>query len=850
LAWALAFTVASLVVAGLRLGVVSDTEELFDASLPFRQRQAALEEALPLRADTILVVVDGPTEIAASDAALDLAAQIDANGAPFAAVYTPGLGDFFDRNGLLYLDLDALEDLSDTLTRAQPFIADLRRDPSVRGVFEQLEFAVSHLDESTDGGLDLDVVFAGLVDALHEAGTRPSHPTAFGDLVLGQTDEGRARRFVIVKPQLDRGLFVPGGEAVDSLREIFASRDDAAHDIRLAITGELALEAEEFATVAGQANLAGLASFILVFVILWLAVASWRLIFAAIGTLLAGLFWTAGFAALAVGHMNLISVTFVVLFIGLAIDFAIHFTMRYQELHFRGVAHAAALEETARSVGGSLVLCAGTTAIGFFAFLPTPYLGVAELGLISGTGMGLSLFASLTVLPAALSLGDTEAPLRTPTSHHLGLPRWPVRWPRSVVAGGLALGAVSMVFVPRLDFDANPLNVRDPGTESVRAFQELIAEGNANPWNIEVLEPDLDAAVEEARRLSTLESVGEVRTLASYVPDEQDDKLGVIETLGFVMEPPMGEPDPPPDVARNLAAMRAFRDALREIEGGDGDVGLPAIARRLGEAIDRFVATAGSEPAALDALKVSLVDAILDRVERLDRALEASPVSLASLPASLRDRMVAADGRAMVEVVPAQDLNDDVALATFVSDVRASAPDAAGASVYMFEASRTIMQSLRQALSTALLLVTLIVLLLWRSVRDTLLVLAPLLLAGAVVSAISVLAGLSINFADVIVVPLLVGIGIDSGIHLIHRHRDGNEEERTATGLLTTSTPRAILWSALSTIASFGSLGFATHLGMASLGQLLTLGVGATLLANLIFLPALLAWVDGRKRAI
>ena len=252
----------------------------------------------------------------------------------------------------------------------------------------------------------------------------------FGDLVLGgSSDDGRARRFVIVKPELDHDDFVPGGAAVDRLREIFIDADFEARGIETAITGDLALKAEEFATVQGQARLAGLASFFLVFGILWLALGSWRLIFSAIGTLLMGLFWTTGFAALAIGHMNLISVTFIVLFIGLGIDFAIHFTMRYQELRFAGHVHAAALDETARGVGGSLVLCAITTAIGFYAFVPTAYFGVAELGLISGTGMLFSLFASLTVLPAAISLGDPEAPLRSPLSHGLSLPSWPIRRP-------------------------------------------------------------------------------------------------------------------------------------------------------------------------------------------------------------------------------------------------------------------------------------------------------------------------------------------------------------------------------------------------------------------------------------
>lgn len=842
LACAAAFTLAALVVAGLRLGVVSDTDELFAASLPFRALRIEVEEALPLRADTILVVVDGPSEVAAGDAALELASELVRHGDPFDAVFTPGLGDFFQRNGFLYLELDALDDLAETLTRAQPFLAELRRDPSVRGVFDQLSFAAAHSADATEGSLDLGSVFDSLLGVLADAEALDPHPTAFGDLVLGATSEGRARRFVIVKPVLDRGDFVPGGAAVEALREVLAVRQATEDDIGFAVTGDLALKADEFSTVAAQARIAGLVSFIMVFVILWWALASWRLISSAIGTLLAGLFWTTGFAAVAVGHMNLISVTFVVLFIGLAIDFAIHFTMRYQELRSTAVAHGPALEETARGVGGSLVLCAATTAIGFYAFVPTPYLGVAELGLISGTGMFLSLLATLTVLPASLSLGDPGTPLRQPASRRIALPSWPVRWPRAVVLGSLGLAAGAAWFLPGLTFDANPLNVRDPNVESVRAFEELIADKAVNPWGIDILAGDLDAAQVLAEHAEALESVASARTLASYVPTGQAEKLEVIETLAYLLEPPSAQGLAAPTSDQIVASIQTFRETLRSLEAPPDEAGLADVARRLGAALDRFLVQAATEPAALDALKVSLVGAILDRVERLDRALQAGPVALADLPPGLRDRMLAADGRALVEVLPAEDLNDEAALANFVAEVRTMAPEATGASVYMFEASRAIMAALKQALVTALLLVGAIVLLLWRSLRDTLLVLAPLLLSGVVVGAVSVLAGLPVNFADVIVVPLLLGIGIDSGIHLVHRHRDGGSDERTAEGLLTTSTPRAILWSALSTIASFASLGFATHLGMASLGQLLTLGVIVMLLANLIFLPALLAW--------
>jgi hypothetical protein len=218
-------------------------------------------------------------------------------------------------------------------------------------------------------------------------------------------------------------------------------------------------------------------------------------------------------------------------------------------------------------------------------------------------------------------------------------------------------------------------------------------------------------------------------------------------------------------------------------------------------------------------------------------------VTLADLPESLRARMIAADGRARVEVFPKGNLDRDPELRAFAAAVLGVAPDATGTSIYMVEVARFITGALVQAFSYAAVAMAALLLLLWRNLGDTLRAFAPLALASLLTAAAAVLLGLPINFADVIVLPLLLGMGIDTAIHLVHRHRTSGDPD-----LLHTSTSRGVIWSAATTVASFGTLGFASHLGMASLGQLLALGVTATLLSNLILVPALLA--PGGRRAL
>jgi predicted RND superfamily exporter protein len=105
--------------------------------------------------------------------------------------------------------------------------------------------------------------------------------------------------------------------------------------------------------------------------------------------------------------------------------------------------------------------------------------------------------------------------------------------------------------------------------------------------------------------------------------------------------------------------------------------------------------------------------------------------------------------------------------------------------------------------------------------------------------------GIPFNFANIIIIPLLLGIGIVYSIHMVHRVRAG---ELPDGNLLHTGTARAVLLSALTTMASFGTLGFSSHLGLASLGQLLTLGIGLVLLCNLVVLPALVSVTNGIRR--
>lgn len=846
---AVGVTAVILYYTAENLTVNTDTADMISRELPFRQRYEDYKQAFPQFVDTFLVVVEGDTPDQAEDAAAALTVRLRREPNLFLSVYDPAGDPFLARNGLLYLDSDDLADLADRLAEAQALLATLAEDPSLRGLFEVLGLAVDDVLEDGDVPAGLADTFeriAAVVDSV--AAGRP-RPLSWHELITGETAEANERRrFIVVQPRLDYASLQPAALPMAAVRKLWRELGlDDDHGVSVRLTGGVALATEEFKSVSEGAILAGTVSLLLVSALLLVGLRSGRLFVATLITLLMGLIWTAGFATLAIGSLNLVSVAFAVLFIGLGVDFGIHFGLRYKEEIERGAAHGEALREAAVGVGDAVTLCAITAAIGFFSFVPTAYAGLSELGVIAGTGMFLALFASLTVLPALLTL----MPLRPAASPAVPVRRTSAmfirRHGRPTLAVALALGIGAAAVMPLVRFDFNPLNLKDPTTESVRTFLDLMRDSRTAPYTIEVLTEDLGVADELAERLEALVEVDRAVTLTSYLPSEQDEKLDIIDDLALFLMPLLEDAAPmdPPSALARRAALAAFRARLDTLLASQVRGSLAVSARRLADAVGRFEDSGGDRPQGLVELETALVISLPGRLARLRQALLAAPIGLDDLPEELRARYIAADGRARVEVFPQEDISDNKVLRDFVAAVRTVAPNATDSPILMVEAADAVVNAMHQATITALVLITALLLMVLRSLRDTLLVLLPLALATLLTLAASVLLDLPFNFANVIVLPLLMGLGVASGIHLVMRAR----AEAGDLAAFHTSTPRAVLFSALTTIGSFGSLALSSHRGTASMGELLTIAIGFTLICTLVVLPALMAWLGPRTQA-
>ncbi len=833
----LAGTGASYTVSNVRIN--TDTQDMLSDRLPWRVAYRNFKTAFPFFTDTIVVVVDGTTPDLARQASDALARRLAENEFTAAGVFHPAGIEFFRRNQFLYLDTDALQTLADEISAAQPFLARLAPDPGLRGFMTLLLEAAETRDQAPE--LRLDPVFRATADAINAYLDGDPTPMSWQTLMLGESVADTSRVIFTVQPRLDFSSILPGEAAITSIRSTVESMGfTEGSGVRVRLTGAAALSYDEMKSVVRGAERAGVLAFAMVAICLIVGLRSLSLVAATLLTLIIGLIFTASFAVAAVGTLNMISIAFAVLYVGLGVDFAIHICLRYREMSIstdkvRAISHAS------RHIGTSIILCAITTAIAFFAFIPTDYRGVAELGLISGVGMFIGLGCSFTILPALLQA--LPAPRADARRKVQLIAERPQRGPSIILAGTFLLALAAALTVPFAEFDHNPIHLNDPAAESVTTLTDLLDDGDAELYAIDVVAASADPALELAARLEESPAVLNVRTAFDLVPSEQEQKLALIEDLAFVVGPDLELQEPHPLVAGDITALARKLSRRCDAIANSASASLARAAAALALALKRLevaVESAGADqaPALLIALEDKLMRHFAPQLTLISEGLAASPIDIASLPEDLRRRWISDDGLFRLEILPAQNLDDNDRLAAFVDAVRAiTGPAATGTPVINIEASRAVTGAFYQAFASAFILIALVLFFILRRIAEVLVVMAPLLLAGLLTTAATVWAGMSFNFANIIALPLLMGIGVDSALHILHRYKTPGPGDGP---LLKTSTARAVLFSALTTTASFGNLAVSTHAGTASMGVMLTIGLTLTILCTLVVLPALL----------
>ena len=834
--------IASVVYAAKHFGINTDINTLISPDLPWRQREIAFDRAFPQHLRSILIVVDAPTPELATEATSALVERLRNNKESFDSIAQPGGGEFFRKNGLLFLPAEETEKIAGQLTQAEPLIAQLATDPSLRGLVEVLQMGLTgvELEKITlDAMLRPLKVTADIVDAVMTK--KPVH-FSWQELLAGEGggEANSKRKFIDVQPKLDFTSLQPGHVATAAIRQAVADlKLPQDYGARVRLTGPVAIADEEFATVQEGMIINSLATVLIVLGILYLALKSGRIILAVFLNLVVGLAITAALGFLVVGPLNLISIAFAVLFVGLGVDFGIQYSVRYRADRYEVDDLDLSLVHAAKHFGAPLTLAAAAVAAGFLSFLPTAYRGVSELGQIAGMGMLVAYLSSVTLLPALLKVinppGEPE-PLGfswlAPVDAFMERQRIPILIGVAVVS----LGGLPLLYF--LQFDFNPINLRSAQVESIATFLDLRRDPITGANAISVLAPDLASTRPVAARLSKVPEVAQVRTLDFFVPTDQEKKLAALKVARDKIEPSF-KPDAaqkPPTDEENVQSLNEVVTSLNEAaekhkgQGGDAAKRLAGLLANLAKSTPEMreqVAAAFLRP-----LKTALAD--------LQDLLQAQKVSLIDVPHEIEELWRTADGRARVEVLPKGDPNDNETLRKFARAVLAVESDATGGPISILESGYTIVRAFFEAGAWALIAITILLWIVLRRFGDVLLTIVPLLLAGVVTLELCVILGMPLNFANIIALPLLLGIGVAFKIYYIMAWRAGQ------TGLLQSSLTRAVFYSAATTATAFGSLWLSSHPGTSSMGKLLALSLLTTLAAAVLFQPVLM----GKPRQI
>jgi len=661
---------------------------------------------------------------------------------------------------------------------------------------------------------------------------------------------------------------VRSAPAIHRLEEVVREVAGQFPDLSIGVTGMPVLEHYEMESSQFDMTVATIVSFVGVAALLLAGFGGWRPVAITLLVLLVGMAWSFGFVTVAIGHLNILSISFAAILIGLGIDFGIHYFARYEQLRQQGLAVEPALLETARSIGPGVITGALTTAAAFYMAGLTEFTGVAELGWIAGTGILLCLAAAVTVFPAttcwwdgpsrraaarrarrdgsfadAPCVLDSALPMQAWLQPLLCRPRW-------TLVGLAVLALLAAPGVLRVHYDHNLLHLQPERGTSVQLQEKLIARDADHIWYAVAMADDAAEATRLERAFGKLPTVMRTESLQSVLPADEPLKRAAI---GRIRDRLTRLPPSPPDHALSPAVLLERAGASRttalgtaggpglgaDSGSGTGSRNLPVVSD-LSRGVQREIVRRRAAE-----FRERLLSDLWSRLGELARISDANPPTIDDLPAELRRRFMGQSGRMLVRVFARGDSWEFEQLEAFVRDLESVTRTVTGHPVQTYYASRHMQQSYVHAGIYAALALVIVLVLDFRSLPLSLLAMTPLALAGWLLLGVMGYAGIPFNAANMIVLPLILGIGIDSGVHIMHDYRSQAGPFRIANSVVV-----SIVLCSATTMTGFCSMVLADHRGLRSLGQVLTLGIFFCVLASLLLLPSILVLLRSSRTAL
>jgi hypothetical protein len=767
---------------------------------------------------------------------------------------------------LLYLGTKDLTALRDNVREHASLIQDIARSPGLATFFEAINDQMA--------GHMVGELFTGFLNADDKAGKASPMDLGFLIRILSQMKNGVEGSSAFTSPWLslfnlanedEEGYFwtegkkhlliflTPGkkneGPALAALRETMAALKADFPDVSAGVTGQKALDEDEKALAFKDIRLAtflsliGLAALLIIF---WRGI---RRALLTVAVLVIALCVTFGLTTLFIGHLNLLSVTFAPMLLGLGIDYAIHWFARYSEVRHSSATTGEALAATMDKVGPAILLAGLCASLSFFPLVLTGFKGLSELGLICAMGLAVTTAATLCLLPALIVLfdrfriglirgaaTDETRPLVKTTGHRafflVGL---------AVCASGLSLwGAL------KVRFDLNMLHLQSKSAESV-VWENKLIEGSKHASIYGALfARSFQEIDEKTRALERLATVAEVSSIRDVLPKDQEHKILLLKEMKPLLDDIRSIPAPsgPVDVNRLNKVFSRIRFKMIDSSSPEWGAARPLQAqmqevRRLIDAI-RNDFDAIERPKLRGRLKrfetLMFID-LNDKLSLLYENMETKPLTIQDLPKALRDRFVGPDNLYLLRIFPAGNVWDPQFLATFVRDLRSVDPDVTGDPVTLSVFTKAFRDAVVKAALYAVVFIVIFLTITLRSPVSVLAALAPFVMGTLWTLGLMHVFAIDLNLANTIFMPLVVGAGVEYGIIVVQRWK---QSRHPAAFSLPVSTGMGVVVAGLSTTVGFCSLMISRHQGIHSLGVLTTIGSLCVLGAAVLFLPALL----------
>lgn len=655
---------------------------------------------------------------------------------------------------------------------------------------------------------------------------------------------------LMVKMKEEKGEeFARGTRGIETLRTILAEVQAKHPHTQIQLTGLPVMENDEMRSSQDAMSIATWLSILGITLLYMVFFRGLRHPVMAVFALFVGIGWTLAYITFFVGHLNILSISFTVILVGLGIDFGIHYTSRYLQCRREGDDTREALIHSAREVGPGILTGALTTAAAFFMAGFTEFTGVAELGLIAGGGILFCCTAAFTVLPIFIYMSDSRRPvekLPVPKNPNDGLAVFQLH-PRYTLPIGLCVIILLGMGMKNLRYDYNLLNLQPEGLESVALEMRLMEESKQSVWFALSMSQDRNLLLKRMEKFNQLESVERVEQILTLLPEENPQKesliLDIHETLA---QTPQNAGMAP------ILSLREMENCFTKIvQYLKMKSEYDHYRQRIEHLRKNFHnLTPHDYFQRMEEYQKCLGEDLLAKFQTIQEISSPQPPQLSDLPQPLVERFMSPDGTYLLKVYGKGDLWDMENMEQFVREVRSVDPHVTGNPLQTYECSLQMKACYEEAAWLALGIVMILLYLDMQSIRHTLFALTPVFLGMLVTFGVMGYLDIPLNAANMIVLPLILGIGIDDGVHIVHdfRHQHGKHLYRVSP-----SISMSVILTSLTTILGFGTLMIAEHRGLQSLGVVLSLGVTSCWLTSLLILPALLSVFcryaeDGREK--